>query len=59
MADWLTKLAEGAGAVDPHGLAERLMLVMEGAIVTAQVSGSDAAGVAKGLAVHLLSTAFP
>ena len=58
MADWLARIAEAAGARDAHGLAQTLMLVLEGAVVTAQVSGGDAAGTARAVAAQLVSKAF-
>lgn len=54
----LTDVAAGAGAADPAVLAERLMLLVEGAIVTAHVEGDpDAAVRARSAAAALLELA--
>jgi AcrR family transcriptional regulator len=52
-------LLAAAGAADPDELAAQLMILMEGAIVTAQTHGSsDAARRAKGIAAALLAEAL-
>jgi AcrR family transcriptional regulator len=52
-------LAEAAGAPDPEALARQLMLLAEGAIVIAQVSGeAGAAAEARGAAEVLIAAAL-
>ena len=59
LLDYVRKLAAAAGAKAPEMLARQLLLLKEGAIVTAQVSGdSDAAHNAKAVAVLLLEREF-
>jgi AcrR family transcriptional regulator len=59
MKEYLQELCEEAGARDAERLAEELSLVLEGAIVTAQVSQkSDAAHIAKRAAKALLDQAI-
>ncbi len=53
---WLTGIAAAAGADDPAALARELLLLKEGAIVSAQVSGDPgAARLARQLAVGLVA----
>ncbi len=55
----LRKIAEEAGARDPEGLARKLLLLKEGAIVTAHLGHErDSAGDAKAAAEALLTSAF-
>ena len=59
MREYMLKLAEGAGAVDPERLADEIFLLYEGATVTAQVSqDSNAAKIAKRAAVALIDRAL-
>ena len=56
---YLTELARQAGAKDPEGLAESLMLLMEGAIVLRHVAcRRDAAGKARATAEILVGQAL-
>ena len=60
----LTRFIEGiardAGAANPNALANALMLVIEGAIVSAQINcDSGAADQAKGVAETLIAAAIP
>jgi AcrR family transcriptional regulator len=58
--DMLVNLAEDAGAKDPRALADGLSLLMEGAIVTAQITGKpDAARQARAAAASLLTVCLP
>jgi AcrR family transcriptional regulator len=55
--DWLEGLARDAGAPDPAALAAQLAILVEGAIVSAQVGGDrHAAAVARSVAATLLAT---
>ncbi len=55
---YVRKLAERAGACDPEGLARQLCILMDGVIVTAQVSGDmEAARSARDAAELLLREA--
>ncbi len=57
---YIEALAVAAGASDPVGLAHTLALLLEGAIVTAQVAGRpDSAATAKGAAKVLIDNALP
>src|SRR5918995_3803391 len=57
-ANYLRSQAGAAGADDPNALAERLVLLMEGAIATAHVSGpGHAAARARGVAELLVRQA--
>ncbi|MCB1042892.1 MAG: TetR/AcrR family transcriptional regulator [Acidobacteria bacterium] len=57
MRGYILELCQEAGLVDPESTADRLAILLEGAIVTAQVSGrSDAARTAKSVATMVLST---
>lgn len=60
VADWLGRLAADAGAKDAPALARDVMMVMEGAIVTAQMTdgGGDVARRAKAIAERLVCMAF-
>lgn len=56
---YMAELAVAAGARDPEQLADELALLLEGAIVTAQVAGSPKGAVtAKGVAKQLLKGHF-
>jgi len=60
---WLTALAAKAGAADPEALAAELLILKEGLIVTAQVSGqgsgpSGAAATAQRLAMRAIAAAL-
>jgi AcrR family transcriptional regulator len=56
MLDYLTGIAEQARADDPHTLARQLMLLTEGAIVTAHVSSDpDVGHRAKRIAANLIN----
>lgn len=58
LASYLTELATAAGATDPAALAEELMLLMDGAVVTRLVSGDPlAARRARRIAETLVETA--
>ena len=58
MLEYITDLAKSAGAKRAPELAQQLLLLMDGAQVTAQVSGTgDAAQVARGVARALISKA--
>ena len=58
MLDYITELAKSAGAKKAPDLARQLLLLMDGAQVTAQVSGAaDAAQVARSVARSLISRA--
>ena len=60
MTRFIEEVAQQAGAQDPHSLAEALALLLEGAIVTAQVAGKpDSAAVAKRAATVLIDAALP
>ena len=60
LRDHLAELAAGAGARDPATLARRLMLLVEGATVTAHVCGDrGAAADAKALAEDLIERELP
>lgn len=55
----IKELCEQAGAPQPQKLADELSLILEGAIVTAQVSPQlDAAGIAKRVATTLIEQAL-
>jgi AcrR family transcriptional regulator len=57
---YLARLCAEAGADDPEALAERIALLKEGAIATAQVRGMpEAAQLAKGMAEAVLDAALP
>lgn len=57
--DFIFKTAKEAGAQDPRALADALSLVLEGAIVSAQVSGTAApARTAKSIAHLLVEKSF-
>ena len=59
MTAFVRELAVDAQVNDPHGLAETLSLLLEGAIVTAQVSGRiDSAKTAKAAAKVLIDNAL-
>ena len=59
MKRYIRELGEKAGALNPEKLADELALLLEGAIVTAQVSKSDnAAQVAKRTAKILIDQAI-
>ena len=59
MRDYIRELAQQAGANKPAELAEELAILLEGAIVTAQVSqNTNAAEVAKRVAKTLVSEAM-
>lgn len=59
MRSYIEELAAGAGAENPGELAAELALLLEGAIVTAQVSGNPtAAGTAAKAAEVLISAAL-
>lgn len=56
MHDYVRSLCVAAGAGNPDGLADELALLLEGAIVTAQVSGRPgAAETAKRIAAHRIA----
>ena len=60
VAGYLTDLAREAGATDAEGLAFELMLLLDGAIVCAQVTGvADAATRARAAAEVLIAAALP
>ena len=60
MRGYFAKLSREAGATDPEQLADRLALLLEGAIVTAQVSQApQAAKVARDAAAVLIDQAIP
>ena len=60
MHDYILGLAEEAGAADAGALADELALLLEGAIVTAQVSErKNAAKTAKNIARTLINEAIP
>ncbi len=60
MRSYIKKLCQDAGLADPETLSCQLALLLEGAIVTAQVSGGpDAAGIAKETAKVLIERAKP
>ena len=60
MRDYVLQLAQEAGANDPQKLADELCLLLEGAIVTAQVTGTpDAAGTARQISKTLIEMAAP
>jgi AcrR family transcriptional regulator len=55
--DWLETLARDAGVPDPVTLAGQLAILVEGAIVTADVGGDrNAAAIARSIAEALLAT---
>jgi len=65
---YLAKLCKNAGLVDPEEIAERINLLLEGAIVTAHIQGkssgndstpSDAAKRAEKMARALIETSMP
>ncbi|MFT5349593.1 MAG: AcrR family transcriptional regulator [Planctomycetota bacterium] len=59
MRDYIQSLAEDAGASDPTALADELALLLEGAIVTAQVSERiESAKTAKKIAKMLIADAI-
>lgn len=59
MRRYLVELATEVGAADPDGLADELALLLEGSIVTAQVSGNPrSAEVAKNAAKVLIDDAL-
>ena len=59
MRDYINDLAEEAGALNPQQLADELAILLEGAIVTAQVSqNKNAAEIAKRVAANLISDAL-
>jgi len=56
---YLVDLAREAGAANPAGLARRLLLIKEGAIVTAHIGGADGvAADAKAAAADILAAAL-
>ena len=58
MRDYILSLAEAAAATNPDELADELVLLLEGATVTAQVSErKNAAKTAKQIAQILISNA--
>lgn len=60
LVNYVRELAERAGASEPQVLAEELSLLMEGAVVSAQVTGNrDAAQRAKTLAQMVLDARLP
>ena len=60
LLDYIDRIARQAQAKDPEGLAQELMLLKEGAIVTMQVSGDQhAAARAKSIAEQLIAAHFP
>ncbi len=60
LVNYVRELAECAGASEPQVLAEELSLLMEGAVVSAQVTGDrDAAQRAKTLAQMVLDARLP
>ena len=60
MTAFVQELAEEAGVSNPSQLAEALALLLEGAIVTAQVAGKpDSAATAKSVAKVLIDNASP
>lgn len=60
LLDYVTDLATEAGARDAERLAKELMLLVEGAIVTAHVNGdSHSAQCAKRVAGQLVNASFP
>ena len=60
MKAYILDLAESAGVADPKTLADALALLLEGSIVTAQVTGTpDAAQTAKSTAKILVDHARP
>jgi hypothetical protein len=55
VVEYLSKLCAEAGLVNPSGVAEKLALLKEGAIVTAHVRGMpEAAGLAKEMARQVI-----
>lgn len=57
--EWIKDLCEQAGAPNPQQLSDELSLILEGAIVTAQVSPQlDAAAIAKRAATALVEQAL-
>ncbi|EGG99528.1 Transcriptional regulator2C TetR family [gamma proteobacterium IMCC2047] len=57
--EWIKGLCEQAGAPNPQQLSDELSLILEGAIVTAQVSPQlDAAAIAKRAATALVEQAL-
>ena len=59
MRDYIRRIAAEAGAPDPDTLADTLDLLLEGAIVTAHVSGrKDAAKLARRAASILIKRAL-
>lgn len=57
--EFIKELCEQAGVAEPQKLADELALILEGAIVTAQVSPQlDAAGIAKRVATTLVEQAL-
>ncbi|HEX9814923.1 MAG TPA: TetR family transcriptional regulator, partial [Myxococcota bacterium] len=59
MRGYLRELADAAGASDPAALADELALLLEGATVTAQVSGDRrAAQTAKRIARSIIDEAL-
>ena len=60
MRGYLLELCQAAGAADPRTLADQLALILEGAIVTAQVSErTQAARIARNIASLLIERAVP
>ncbi len=60
MRDYIKGLCSQAGAGEPDALADQLALILEGAIVTAQVSGkADSARTAKEIARQLIDRSLP
>ena len=58
--NYLVELAAGAGAADPAELARQLLLLKEGAIVTAHIGGSDGvADDARAAALGILAAGLP
>ena len=58
MRSYIQELCQQAGLNDPDGLSQKLALLLEGAIVTAQVSGTtDASDIAKTTARILIEQA--
>jgi AcrR family transcriptional regulator len=59
MRDLFAGLSRDAGAGEPQALAEQLMLLYDGASVSAQMDGPGAAAAARAAAQHLLDAAVP
>ena len=57
MTDYLAELAESGGIDDPRRLAEQLMVLFDGTIVTAQVSGPGSIDATRAVAEGLIDNA--